>query len=275
LPGNEPLTKAEAVLNSPHFPLLETTLSGPRPLIAGNWKMNAGDAAGIALARAVIEGAGSETLGCDLLLCPPAVILAEVARLAGGSAAAVGGQDCHAEDAGAHTGDLSAIMLREAGASFVIVGHSERRAGHGETDAMVRAKAEAAHRAGLTAIVCIGETEGERAAGKTLDVLAHQVGSSVPAGAGAADTVIAYEPVWAIGSGRTPSPGEVAEAHAHIRARLAGRVDSAAEVRILYGGSVKPDNAGAILALGDVNGALIGGASLDAAAFLAIARLCR
>lgn len=247
-------------------------MSVPKPLIAGNWKMNRGAAHGVALAKAVVAAAAKETLACDLLVCPPAVVLAAVSHVADGTEIATGGQDCHAENTGAHTGDIGAAMLAGAGATYVIVGHSERRADHHETDAQVAAKAAAAHRVGLTAIVCVGETEAERDAGRTLDVLTRQIAGSVPAGATAANTVIAYEPVWAIGTGRTPTPAEVAEAHAHIRKQLAGKVDDPAMVRILYGGSVKPENAAELMAVANVNGALVGGASLDAASFLAIAK---
>ncbi|MDX1483130.1 MAG: triose-phosphate isomerase [Alphaproteobacteria bacterium] len=243
-----------------------------RALIAGNWKMNCGGADGLALARAVAAGAEGPGAGCDLLLCPPAVNLAAVAEALSGTGIALGGQDCHASAAGAHTGDISAPMLAEAGAGFVIVGHSERRTDHGESDETVRGKAAAAHGAGLIAIVCIGETEAERDAGDTLAVLSRQIAGSIPSGADAANTVIAYEPVWAIGTGRTPTVEEVAEAHRHIRAEIAGPVADADACRLLYGGSVKPENAAELLAVADVNGALVGGASLDAADFLAIAR---
>jgi triosephosphate isomerase len=241
-------------------------------LIAGNWKMNAGGAQGRALAQAVAAGAAEARAACDLLVCPPATVLAAVAELLSGTPVAVGGQDCHADESGAHTGDVAAVMLAEAGARFSIVGHSERRADHGESDETVRAKAAAAHRAGLTAIICIGETAAQRDAGRTLAVLSGQIAGSIPEGAGAADTVIAYEPVWAIGTGRTPTLEEVAEAHAHIRAEIAGRIAGAEEARLLYGGSVNPKNAAELLAVANVNGALVGGASLDAASFLEIAR---
>jgi triosephosphate isomerase len=184
----------------------------------------------------------------------------------------VGGEDCHARASGANTGDVSAEMLRDAGASHVIVGHSERRTDHGETDAVVRAKAEAAWRAGLVPIVCIGETLAEREAGRTLPVLETQLKGSVPAGATAARLVVAYEPVWAIGTGKTPTTPEVAAAHAHIRKVLAGLAPDAAAVRLLYGGSVKGSNAAELLGAGDVDGALVGGASLKADEFLAIAK---
>jgi len=243
-----------------------------RPLIAGNWKMNAGGADGRALAEGVGAGAAEVASDCDLLVCPPAVVLAAVADALAGSAVAVGGQDCHEAASGAHTGDLAAAMLAEAGATFVIVGHSERRADHGESDALVRAKAAAAHGAGLTAVICIGETEAQRDAGETLAVLSGQIAGSIPEGLTAADTVIAYEPVWAIGTGRTPTVAEVAEAHAHIREQIEGRIARPDEVRLLYGGSVNPKNAGELLAVANVNGALVGGASLEAASFLEIAR---
>ncbi|MDH3239385.1 MAG: triose-phosphate isomerase [Alphaproteobacteria bacterium] len=243
-----------------------------RPLIAGNWKMNAGGAEGRALAEAVGAGAAEAASHCDLLVCPPAVILAAVADALAGSPVAVGGQDCHEAASGAHTGDLAAAMLAEAGASFVIVGHSERRADHAESDALVRAKAAAAHGAGLIAIICIGETEAQRDAGETLAVLSGQIAGSIPDGANAANTVIAYEPVWAIGTGRTPTADEVAEAHAHIRERIKGGIARSEEARLLYGGSVNPKNAGELLAVANVNGALVGGASLEAASFLEIAR---
>jgi triosephosphate isomerase len=245
--------------------------TGPRPLIAGNWKMNAGGADGLALASAVAAGIKGKTLGCDLLLCPPAVILSLVAGAASGSGIGVGAQDCHANASGAHTGDLSVGMLAEAGAGYIIVGHSERRADHGEGDAMVCAKAKATHDAGLIAVICIGETEAERDQGDTLSVLSRQIAGSVPKGAMAANTVIAYEPVWAIGTGRTPSVAEVIEAHAHIRGELKGKIGQDNLVRLLYGGSVKPENAKELLSVANVNGALVGGASLDAGNFLAIA----
>ncbi|MGE0660378.1 MAG: triose-phosphate isomerase [Reyranellaceae bacterium] len=243
-----------------------------RSLIAGNWKMNGLRADGLALARELTGLLAKGTPGFDMLVCPPATILSAVAEAARGSALIVGGQDCRAEEKGAYTGDLSAEMLKDAGASAVIVGHSERRTLHGETDDTVRAKAQAAARAGLTAIICIGETLEERDAGRTLAVLERQVLGSVPAASKAATTVVAYEPVWAIGTGRTPSTDDVAVAHAHIRKTLAQRMDDAAATRILYGGSVKPDNAAALLGLADVDGALVGGASLKSADFWAIAR---
>lgn len=250
-------------------------MAAPRPLIAGNWKMNGLAADGVALARAVAERAAKEALRCDLLVCPPATILARVADALEGTKVAVGAQDCHPKPSGAHTGDVSAPMIKDAGAAFVIVGHSERRADHGETDAMVRAKAEAARAAGLIPIVCIGETTAERDAGKTMAVLARQIRGSVPPGLSATDVVIAYEPVWAIGTGRTPTVAEIRDAHAHIRSELIGHSGAGAEmVRILYGGSLNPGNAKAILAVPGVNGGLIGGASLKAEDFLSVAVSC-
>ena len=208
---------------------------------------------------------------CEMLLCPPATLLAQMAWVAKGSARAVGGQDCHPDAAGAHTGDVSAAMLRDAGASYVILGHSERRADHGEGDALVRAKAQAAWAAGLIAVVCVGETEAQRDNGQTLDVIGAQVDGSVPDGATAATLVVAYEPVWAIGTGRTPTIAQIAEVHGFLRARLTARIGAqAAGVRVLYGGSVKPSNAAEIFAVPHVDGALVGGASLKAADFGAI-----
>ena len=209
----------------------------------------------------------------DCLIAPPAPLLAAMAWAAGKGALAFAGQDCHAQASGAHTGDISAEMLKDAGATAVIVGHSERRAGHGEMDKDVRAKAEAAHRAGLTAIICIGETAGERQAGLALAVVARQLKGSLPDGATAAGTVVAYEPVWAIGTGLTPAPADVAEVHGLIRRDLSARFGAeGAKMRILYGGSVKPDNAKTLLSVANVNGALVGGASLKASDFLAIIR---
>ncbi len=245
----------------------------PRPLVAGNWKMN-----GLKAAQAELDKimAGCAGLGCDLMICPPATLVARFAAAAAGSPVAIGGQDCHAEPSGAHTGDIAAEMLADAGARAVIVGHSERRADHHETDGEVRAKALAAWRAGLAAIVCVGETQSERQAGKALDVVGSQLAGSLPDGAMAAKLVVAYEPVWAIGTGLTPTPADVAEVHGFIRQRLAGRFGGeGAGVRILYGGSVKPANAKELLGVADVNGALVGGASLKAADFLGIAAVYR
>ncbi|HEX3066721.1 MAG TPA: triose-phosphate isomerase [Dongiaceae bacterium] len=243
-----------------------------KPLIAGNWKMNGLRAEGLALARAV--QAGSAGVSCELLVCPPATLLADVAQALAGSAVGLGGQDCAASAPGAHTGDIAAAMLADLGCRYVIVGHSERRTDHGETDAIVRAKAEAAGAAGLIPVVCLGETETQRDRGEALAVVARQLAGSLPAGASAAHTVVAYEPVWAIGTGRTPSSADIVAVHGQLRRELARRGSAAAGIRLLYGGSVKPANAAEILALPDVNGALIGGASLKAQDFLAIARSC-
>ncbi|PZQ99957.1 MAG: triose-phosphate isomerase [Cereibacter sphaeroides] len=238
-----------------------------RKLAAGNWKMN-GLSASLPEVAALI--AAHPDPACEVLLCPPVTLLAPMATAAAGRIA-VGGQDCHTDTSGAHTGDISAQMLVDAGATYVILGHSERRADHGETDALVRAKAEAALTAGLIAIVCIGETAGQRDAGTTLEVTGTQLAGSVPDSATPANTVIAYEPVWAIGTGRTPTLPEIAEVHADLRARLIARFGAAASgFRLLYGGSVKPSNATEIFALSNVDGALVGGASLKAADFGAI-----
>ncbi len=239
-----------------------------RKLAAGNWKMN-GTQAALAEVQALL--AAHPAPACDMLLCPPATLVAAMATLAKGTALQVGGQDCHPKASGAHTGDISAAMLADAGASCVILGHSERRADHGETDALVAAKAQAAWAAGLIAVICVGETEAQRDAGQTLAVVGTQLAGSVPTGATAANTVIAYEPVWAIGTGRTPTLAEIAEVHAHVRAELTRRFGAeAAGMRLLYGGSVKPSNAAEIFAVPHVDGALVGGASLKAADFGAI-----
>ncbi len=236
-----------------------------KKLAAGNWKMN-GTAASLAEVEALI--AAHPSPACEMLLCPPATLLAQMAWAAKGSPLLIGGQDCHPKASGAHTGDISAIMLKDAGASHVIVGHSERRTDHGETDALVQAKASAAVLAGLVAIVCIGETEAERNSGRTLDIIGDQLDGSVPDGATAATLVVAYEPVWAIGTGRTPTIAEITEVHAFLRVRLAARIGpEAGGVRLLYGGSVKPSNAAEIFAVPHVDGALVGGASLKAADF--------
>lgn len=241
-----------------------------RPLIAGNWKMN-GTRTSLAELDAVIAGAGTAP-HADLLICPPATLIAAAAARAAGTRVGIGGQDCHAAASGAHTGDLSAEMLKDAGATAVIVGHSERRTDHGETDAIVKAKAEAAWRAGLTAIVCVGETQAERDGGKAKDIVGRQLAGSVPDGGTAASLAIAYEPVWAIGTGRTPTSPEIEEIHGVIRNYLNKNMRQLGpQVKILYGGSVKPANAAEILTLTDVNGALVGGASLKASDFLAIA----
>ena len=245
--------------------------SAPRPLIAGNWKMNGLQRSGNELSR-IIDGARDLVGQTDLMVCPPATLLMTFAAFARGSRVAIGGQDCHAEPSGAFTGDVSAEMLKDAGASAVIVGHSERRTYRKETDAEVAAKARAAWRAQLTAIVCIGETKDERLGGRTLDIVGAQLQGSVPEGATTANTIIAYEPVWAIGTGLTPTPADVAEVHGFIRQRLIARFDGAGQgIRILYGGSVKPSNAGELMRVDNVNGALVGGASLKAEDFLGIA----
>jgi triosephosphate isomerase (TIM) len=245
---------------------------GMRPLVAGNWKMN-GLRAQLEEAIKVREAVGAPDFGveADVMVCPPATLVAELARAAQGWRLKVGGQDCHWRASGAYTGDISAEMLRDAGAVAVIVGHSERRAEHGELDRIVRAKAEAAHRAGLVAIVCIGETEGERRGGLTLDVVGRQLAASLPDSASATDTVIAYEPVWAIGTGLTPTSADVADVHGFIRAQLSRRYgEDGGWMRILYGGSVKPSNAKQLMAVDNVDGALVGGASLKADDFLGI-----
>src|SRR5437879_7896639 len=245
-----------------------------RPLIAGNWKMN-GLKSSLAEFEAMIAGAGALAGKADLLVCPPATLIAAFAARALGSKLAVGAQDRHPKASGAHTGDLSAEILADAGASAIIVGHSERRADHGESDALVRQKAEAAWRAGLVAIVCIGETRRERDAGQTLDVCGGQLATSLPDGSSAGNLVVAYEPVWAIGTGLTPTSEDVEQVHRFIRELLTARFNrEGARVRILYGGSVKPSNARELMAVANVNGALVGGASLKAADFLAIAHSC-
>jgi triosephosphate isomerase len=245
-----------------------------RPLVAGNWKMNGLTASAGELEKII---AGVDTGGlpkADFLVCPPATLVANFAARARGSRVAIGGQDCHAEPAGAFTGDISAEMLKDAGATAVIVGHSERRQNHHETDAMVRAKALAARRAGLTAIVCVGETCAERDGGKARDVVGTQLAGSLPDGA--TDFVVAYEPVWAIGTGMTPTLDDVTAMHGFIRDRLCERYGAAGQgVGILYGGSVKPGNATELLTAENVDGALIGGASLKADEFLAIAAVYR
>jgi len=241
-----------------------------RPLVAGNWKMN-GLAAQLAEAEAVRAGMGGGSGASDVMICPPATLLGRLASVLEGSGILVGGQDCHSEKSGAFTGDIAAEMLADCGACGVIVGHSERRAGHGELDRDVRAKASAAHRAGLVAIVCVGETAGERAAGLTETVVCRQLENSLPDGVTAANTVVAYEPVWAIGTGLTPTREDVGRVHRGIRAALERRFgEDGSQMRILYGGSVKPSNARELLSIENVNGALVGGASLKAADFLGI-----
>ncbi|MGR3494278.1 triose-phosphate isomerase [Citreimonas sp.] len=232
-----------------------------RKLAAGNWKMN-----GTRAALAEVDTLGAPKGPSEVLICPPATLIAAAAGRVDGIA--VGGQDCHAAEKGAHTGDVSASMLADAGATHVILGHSERRADHGETDAAVRAKTEAAWAAGLVAIVCVGETLAQREAGETLDVIGAQLDGSVPDGATAATTVIAYEPVWAIGTGKVPTNDQIAEVHDAMRERLKNRFGAESDgMRLLYGGSVKGSNAAEIFAVSNVDGALVGGASLKAADF--------
>jgi triosephosphate isomerase len=248
----------------------------PRPLVAGNWKMN-----GLKSSLNEIAAMGkaydpSLRAKVDLLICPPATLSSMAAHVALGTHIAIGAQDCHSKASGAHTGDISAEMLGDLGLTHVILGHSERRADHSESDALVRSKAEAAVRASLIAIVCVGETEAERRAGETLDVIGRQIDGSIPPGLTAAQLVVAYEPVWAIGSGLTPTAADVAEVHAFIRDRL-GRLVGAERlgVRLLYGGSVKPSNAAELMGVANVDGALVGGASLKADDFMAIAAAYR
>jgi triosephosphate isomerase len=245
----------------------------PRPLVAGNWKMNGLKSS----ARVLSEIHAGYTPGLkakvDLAVCPPATLVGAFAIQSVGSRVAIGGQDCHAKETGAFTGDISAEMLADAGATYVLVGHSERRQYHAEKDTDVCAKAVAAYRAGLTAIVCVGETREEREAGRTLAVVRKQLRGSIPADSNSRNLVVAYEPVWAIGTGLTPTAADVAEVHALIREelkRLVGKAEQA-KVRILYGGSVKPSNAAELMAVENVDGALVGGASLVAADFLGIA----
>lgn len=237
-------------------------------LIAGNWKMHGLTADAVALARGVAAGAAG--LGCELLVCPPFVHIGAVAQALAGTDVPVGGQDCHQTKQGAHTGDISAPMLRDAGASWVILGHSERRQNHGETDELVREKVLAAMEAGLTPIVCVGETADQRAGGEETEVVGWQIAGSLPK---PFTGVVAYEPVWAIGTGKTATEQDVAVMHAFVRDELVRQFGDAGEtIRILYGGSVRPANAGSLLAVPHVGGALVGGASLKADEFLAIAR---
>lgn len=248
-----------------------TIMSGRTILIAGNWKMNASQE----MASGLIDGikAGPPPSNVEMLVCPPFPYLGLAVASASGSGIHIGAQTCHSIVSGAHTGDVSAEMLSDVGCSHVIVGHSERRTDHGETDEQVVAQATAAIDAGLVAIICVGETEAERDAGSTLNIVASQVAGSTPSSSTAANTVIAYEPVWAIGTGRTPTIDEVQEVHAAIRSNIAAKLgqDAADGMRILYGGSMKPGNAAELLALADVDGGLIGGASLKAEDFLGIA----
>ena len=244
-----------------------------RPLVAGNWKMN-GTRASLDQIKAMAEGVKGDLSGkVETLICPPATLLYVATALCDDSPLMIGAQDCHQKQSGAHTGDISAEMIADCFGTHVIVGHSERRTDHAEQDGLVRAKTDAAHAAELIAIVCIGETGDERKAGKTLDVLKRQLAESLPDTATAENTVIAYEPVWAIGTGLTPTTADVEEAHAFMRNELVSRfADAGAKMRILYGGSVKPSNARELMGVANVDGALIGGASLKAEDFLAIYR---
>ena len=246
-----------------------------RPLVAGNWKMNGLSGSATELAG-IMAGAATLAGKADMMVCPPATLIAAFAARARNSSLAIGGQDCHPRESGAFTGDIAAEMLKDAGASAVIVGHSERRQYHAETDAVVCAKAQAAWRAGLIAIVCVGETRDERTSGKALDVVGKQLAGSLPDGATAANLVVAYEPVWAIGTGLTPTAQDVAQMHDFIRDKLVARFRAEGEgVRILYGGSVKPSNAKELMGVANVDGALVGGASLKADDFMGIAGVYR
>ncbi|MBO5038810.1 MAG: triose-phosphate isomerase [Alphaproteobacteria bacterium] len=248
-----------------------------KTLIAGNWKMNGLQEDGVALAKGVaLEAKKRARKDCEFLVCPPFTLLTSVKKALKGSRVMLGAQDCHYAASGAHTGDVSPVMLKDLGCQYVIVGHSERRTNHYETNELVAKKASAAIEAGLKVIICIGETEAERDAGKTIDVCSAQIMGSVPENATAANTVIAYEPVWAIGTGRTPTANEVEDVHAAIRKVISKKLGraNANKMRILYGGSMKPSNAKELLALPDVDGGLIGGASLKVADFMAIAAAC-
>lgn len=244
-----------------------------KPLVAGNWKMN-----GLGSSTREIDklakklGKDKAKLRCQVMICPPSTLLVPAVASAKGSRVKIGAQDCHTAASGAHTGDISAIMIADSGASAIIVGHSERRTDHKESNALVSQKATAAHEAGLTAIICIGESEAQHKANRTLSVVTTQLKGSLPETANSKNTVIAYEPVWAIGTGLTPTVDDVAKVHTHIRDRLALALgaEEAAKLRILYGGSVKPDNANELMAVDNVDGALVGGASLKAKDFLGI-----
>lgn len=255
--------------------MAQAKIKQPRPIIIGNWKMN-GLKASVKEIKALdkaVKAAGK--VGGDMMICPPATLISTLAAAAKGTKIAIGSQDCHMNASGAHTGDISADMVRDLGGKAAIVGHSERRTDHGESDAMVLAKAKAVHLAGLAAIICVGETEAERDAGATLRVIGKQIRGSVPDGATSKNTIVAYEPVWAIGTGRTPTLAEVAEVHTFIRKKLVARFgDDGAKIRILYGGSMKPGNAAELLAIPHVNGGLVGGASLKAKDFFGIISAC-
>lgn len=246
-------------------------INPPRKLVVGNWKMN-GLAASLGEATALAEALAREPAAARVAICPPATLMERMARTLEGTAVEVGGQDCHSKASGAHTGDVSAGMLRDAGARLVVLGHSERRADHGETDALVAAKVEAALAAGLEPIVCVGESLEERKAGQAAEVVRRQVRGSLPAAVAGAGFAVAYEPIWAIGTGLTPTLEEIEAIHGEVRRTLAEMFPQGATTPILYGGSVKPANAQAILNGADVGGALVGGASLKAADFLVIVR---
>jgi triosephosphate isomerase len=256
---------------------MTTAANAIRPLVAGNWKMHGRRAAGLELAteiaRRARRAAPSELRG-EIVICPPATLLTAVIDAVADSPVRVGAQDCHWLESGAHTGDISAAMLADAGCRYVIIGHSERRTGHGETDEIVRKKADAALAAGLVAIICIGETAAERASGEALIVVERQFRNSLPAATAAENTVVAYEPVWAIGTGKVPTSAEIGAVHDRLRGLARRGVGNGERLRLLYGGSVKPANAVEILGIGNVDGALVGGASLDAEDFWAIARSC-
>lgn len=245
-----------------------------RPLIAGNWKMN-GTSGMLPVIEEVVEGLSKRAGEADCLICPPAPLLHRASQVANGTSLLIGGQDCHGEPSGAHTGDVAAGMIADAGGAFVIVGHSERRSDHHESSVTVAKKAEAAVHAGLVPIICVGETLDDRETGNTLSIISSQVAESVPASIAKSGFVLAYEPVWAIGTGKVATPDQVRDVHDNIRGQLVDCFkDVGAEVRILYGGSMKPENAAELLSLQNVNGGLIGGASLKAPDFLAIYDAC-
>jgi len=245
-----------------------------KKLIAGNWKMNCLTADGTALAKDIATQVKTEKFNCDFLICPPFTLLGIIKKCLRGTKIALGAQDVHFAEKGAHTGDISPLMLTDLGCTYTIIGHSERRVDHGETDELICKKAVAAHKAGLNTVICIGETEAQRDAGKTIQICQNEINGSVPSNATAKNTVIAYEPIWAIGTGKTPTAADVQEVHASIRKALAKKLGKsvANKMRILYGGSVKPNNAAELLSLPDVDGALIGGASLKADDFINIAK---
>jgi triosephosphate isomerase len=249
---------------------------GSRPLVAGNWKMN-GLRKSLVEAASICEAVAAGGAGkAEVVVCPPATLLMAVSAICEGTQVGVGGQDCHAEASGAFTGDISAEMIKDAGATYVILGHSERRAGHRETDTIVRAKAGTALRAGLAAIICVGETRAERETGAAFSIVGVQLAGSIPENSPPGRIVVAYEPVWAIGTGLTPTPQDIAEMHGFIRGRVNQHLPGqGASMRILYGGSVSPANAAKLLSPEDVDGALVGGASLHSAEFMAIAGVYR